>query len=316
MDELQKIRSKDQLKKDPKTSIVVVHWEQEALTSDCLSSLKKIPRTDLEIILVDNGSRDGSGQRLADTFPHVVFIGTEENNGYAAGVNEGIRVSLQRGADYIFIMNNDTIVDPGIVNCFLGFMEDPESSGVGICVPKIYYHDRPGIIWYAGGECDPTNGLCRHWNIGSKDEHIHEEPAEITFANGCSMFIKREVIERVGYFDEHYFHTGEDADYSIRTMRAGYRLIYIPKARLWHRARASTKGSGGGKNYIYYEYRNRMILWSRHFRKKGFRPKIKLAKFYLRSTLSEMKKGNYEASLAIMVGLIDGLRGVVGKRVA
>jgi GT2 family glycosyltransferase len=248
------------MRNNPKTAVVVVNWEQESLTFDCLYSLNKIVNRNLEIILVDNGSRDGSGHKLAERFPKIGFVRTKENKGYASGVNKGIWAALQRNADYIFVMNNDTVVDPGIVDSFIEIMEMPGNASVGVCVPKIYYHDRPEIIWYAGGECDPTNGFCKHWRIGLTDDSIPEEPTAITFANGCSMFIRREVIEKVGYFDESYFHTGEDADYSIRTIRAGYRLLYVPKGRLWHKVRASTEGPGESRDYIYYEYRNRIIL--------------------------------------------------------
>lgn len=295
---------------------IIIHWNLEGLTHDTIVSLLQTGYSKLKIILVDNGSTNGSGERLAAYFSEIMLVTSKENLGYAGGANLGFAASLETEADFHFILNNDVAFDPGIIDALVTEMEGIGGDQVGLCVPKIYYFDEPNKIWYAGGDINPQTGLCNHRGCGRVDGPEYDLRRDCTFANGCAMFIRREVLTNVGLFDTSYFHTGEDVDYSLRIISKGYRIVFTPKARLWHKIRSSAGGAQKATFlYLYYEHRNRVLIMKKYFRNK-FRIKsyLTLARFYLRSVLNELKAGNVEGAKGILCGLIDGCRGISGIR--
>lgn len=196
-------------------------------------------------------------------------------------------------------------------------MQNDTEKKIGICVPKMYYCDNPDTIWYAGGELDTKTGLCNHLGYGQKDNPHNSTLRECTFVNGCGMFIRREVIEKVGLFDTEYYHTGEDADYSIRATQAGFKLMFVPQAKLWHKIRAS---AGSIVNptyfYLYYEYRNRLIIFRKYFKNNLNLPTINiLLKFYLRSIFNQVKLKNLKGAIAIFHGILHAILGKTGKSI-
>ena len=223
----------------PKISLIVIHWNQEDLTTETILSLKRIDYPNYEIILVDNGSDDNSGAVLDARFPDVHMIRSTVNLGYAGGANLGMAEALDRGADYVFVLNNDIEVDPNILNHLTLAMTSPEFPRAGMAAPVIYFYDPGHVVWYGGGDCDAETGIVRHRDFGKADKDIDHHTTPCTFVNGCAMLIKREVLETVGLFDTSYFHTGEDVDYSIRVNRAGYTSLVAPRAKLWHSPRFS-----------------------------------------------------------------------------
>jgi hypothetical protein len=300
----------------PKISAIIIHWNQEELTRCTIKSLLKIGYPELTIVLVDNGSTDGSGKRIAIEFPDIQLIHSDENLGYAGGANLGFAASLEGEATYLFLLNNDVTFDPEIINALVEEMEVEGNKDVGMCVAKIYFAEEPKKIWYAGGEIDQRTGLCRHLGYGQIDGQEYEVPRDCTFANGCAMFLRREVIENVGFLDTSYFHTGEDLDYSLRLLANGYRIFFVPQAKLWHKIRSSTVGKQKTiNNYLYYENRNAVLITRKYFYDKlNIKAYFTLVKFYLSKVILEIKKRNISGAMAILQGLIDGCNGVTGKR--
>jgi GT2 family glycosyltransferase len=295
---------------------IIIHWNQEELTRDAIRSLLQTGYTELKIILVDNGSINGSGERIAADYPDIWLVRSNENLGYAGGANLGLAASLETDAPYFFLLNNDVTFDPAIIDELVHEMENEGNEDVGICVAKIYLSDNPKKIWYAGGEIDQQRtGLCKHLGYGQVDGPAYEAQRDCTFANGCAMFIRREVLENVGFLDTSYFHTGEDVDYSLRLLAKGYRIVFVPKARLWHKIRSSAcEKQKATYNYLYYEHRNRMLIMRKYFRgKQNMKSYLTLAKFYIGSVINEIKSGNTEGARGILRGLIDGYKGISGK---
>ena len=221
-------------------AIIVVNWNGRNDTLECLESLHKVDAADLMVIVVDNGSIDGSVEAIRSAHPWVELVALPENRRFAGGNNAGIAHALARGAAYVLLLNNDTIVAPDFVTHMLSrFARDPRS---GMVTPKIYYADTPDLLWFTGGEISFWKGLLTHTGIREIDTGQYDIPREIDYATGCCLLTSREVIENTGTLDESFYMYTEDADWSMRVRKAGYRILYEPRARIWHKISVSSGG--------------------------------------------------------------------------
>ena len=210
------------------------------MTAECLESLVRVDYHRRKILLVDNGSTDGSLNTIRAARRGADILALPSNLGFAGGMNAGIRHALGRGAEMVLLLNNDTRVD----RAFLRAMVDAMLShpAAGMVVPKIYYAAEPTRIWFAGGAISFWLGTMRHIGIREYDRGQYDTPREIQHATGCCLLVRREVIGRVGMLDESYYLYGEDADWVARTRTAGYQIIYEPQAKIWHKVSVSSGG--------------------------------------------------------------------------
>ena len=257
-----------------KIAVVTVNFDTEKDTISFLHSLKEIKAPDfsLEIIIVDNGSENVL--KLPDNLKDekVLLMRSESNKGFSGGNNIGMKKALEEGADYILIVNNDTIVDPDMITNLLKVLES--KPHIGATTPKIYFakghefhkdryaQDELGkVFWFAGGYTDWDNVRSVHRGVDEVDHGQYDRTEKTAFATGCCMLIKREVLEKVGLFDDRYFLYYEDADLDERIQRAGYDIYYAPEAKLIHVNAASSGGAGNG-NVLqdYFITRNKMLF--------------------------------------------------------
>jgi len=224
----------------PLVYIVVLSWNGKEDTLECLKSLKAITYPNHRVLMVDNASTDGTEDAVRSAFPGVELIVNKTNLRYAGGNNVGIRHAIAKGSDYVLLLNNDTTVKPDFLNNLVSAAE--AVSGAGMAAPKIYYYDAPERIWYAGGKISWWEGWISHIGVHETDLGQYDLQAETEYITGCCMLVKRSVIEEVGLFDEMYFIYGEDSDWSIRASRAGYKLLYVPSAVIWHKLSVSSGG--------------------------------------------------------------------------
>ncbi len=231
-----------------KVAIVILNWNNFEDTKECLDSLKKIDYPNYEVIVVDNGSEDGSAEKIARAFPHIKLIRNRENLGFAEGNNVGIKEALKDGPSYILLLNNDTVVDGNMLSKLVGSFESDTS--VGIAGPKIYYYGQTNIIWSAGVRYDRI--FMRPLFIGyrEKDSDRFSKLKNVDEVSACAMLIRKEVIEKIGYLDEKFFTTAEDSEYCIRAKMAGYRIFFIPEAKVWHKVSSSTGGEDPRATHI------------------------------------------------------------------
>jgi GT2 family glycosyltransferase len=252
----------------PFVYVLTLNWNRCQDTLACLESLMRMgrggvtPPLPIRILVVDNGSTDGSVEAVAAHFPEVEIIANERNLGFAAGCNVGLRHALAQGADYVFIVNNDTTVDPRALDELLAEAAPPD---VGMLTPKIYYHDDPTCIWSVGGgrnrlTLEMTGGHGQGPDVGQWEEVVERE-----YLAGCALLIKRELLERVGLFDERFFMYYEDMDFCLRARRAGYRLLMVPRARIWHKVAASSGGSDSPLER-YNMARSSVLFFRKHVR--------------------------------------------------
>ncbi len=253
-----------------KVAIVILHFINQKLTLGCLESVKKLQTASfkLQTIVVNNNPKENL-ESLKKRFSGFVFLDTGINLGFAEGNNVGIRKALQDGADYVFVVNNDTVLDKNlVVQLFKVASLNNES---GILAPKIYfapgyeYHkerykenERGKVFWYAGGIIDWHNVLVSHRGADEVDGGQYNKETETDFASGCAIFVRREVFEKIGLFDKRYFLYLEDVEFCQRAKKARFGVIYTPKAKLWH----ANAGSSvvGGSLQDYYLTRNRMLF--------------------------------------------------------
>jgi GT2 family glycosyltransferase len=248
----------------PSVYFIVLNWNQRDLTLDCLASLAELDYPCYRIILVDNGSQDDSVPVIHERFPDVALIENGENLGYSLGNNAGIQRAMSEGADYIFLLNNDTEVDPTMLTKLVDVAEsDPEIGMVG---PTMYCAEPPNMIWSTVNHIDWRHGkLVRPYMAKIDDPPGHllpGSPVEVDYIDTCAILVKREVINRIGMMNGDYFINFDDLDWNVRAHKVGYKITYVPSARMWHKVSA-TMGQASPAT-TYYMTRNALLFFWNH----------------------------------------------------
>ena len=255
-----------------KIAIVVLNYNGKENTLACINSIKKLNKSNykVKLIVVDNASNDGSREALSK-IKDITLVKNDKNLGYSGGNNIGIKHALSLGSEYILILNNDTIVEKSLIINLINSAKKGD-----IVSPKIYFakgfefhknrykkEDLGKVIWYAGGKIDWQNVMGIHIGVDEIDHGQFSKRLEIDLATGACMLIKRQVFEKIGFFDEKYFLYLEDMDFCVRAKRAGFKIIFEPKAILWHKNASSGGGSGSGLQ-DYYISRNRLLFATKY----------------------------------------------------
>lgn len=223
----------------------------------------------INIVIVDNCSPDGSFSILSEHFKDSCLVKTiisDRNGGYAYGINYGIKYALANSKpDYILVINNDVIASPDLLSYLIQAIEKTDS-----CVPvaitgKMLYYNEPGKIWFAGGYFSRFRCMGIHIGIGKPDSQAYNTPRELTFITGCMWFFRTSFVESIGFMPEEYFMYFEDVDYSLRVLKTGGKLLYEPRAVIWHKVGASSASS---KIDYFFPNRNRIYLARKYLSKR------------------------------------------------
>jgi GT2 family glycosyltransferase len=236
---------------------VVLNWNGG---DDTLAALESL--TGVATICVDNGSDDGSPDRIAERFPEVDLIRTGVNLGFSGGNNVGIRRALARGADWVLLLNNDAVADPGVPAALADAAAERPDAGVLAC--KVYFADPPDVLMYAGGRANLSLGYSgRQDGFGERDDGRFDELRDVERATGAAMAVSRAAIERAGLLDEGLFAYAEDTEWCLRIRSAGFAVVFVPAAKVWHVGSASTGGFHSPTS-LYYDTRNMIAVAERH----------------------------------------------------
>lgn len=341
----------DEMKK--KVYIIVLNWNNWKDTVECLESVFQNSYPDYQVICVDNGSTDGSEQKIKEwaagtlsvssrffeftaynkPVPVVIYdngiagkgcdaviesyhcqrtplvlIKAGTNSGYAGGNNIGMRYALGKGdASYIWILNNDTVVDKDALAEMVKCAEHNE--GVGMTGSKLLYYDKPDVVQSAGG-CIiyPWLGNTTFISHAQRDSVHGDEPLEPDYICGASLLVKKDVIETIGLMDENYFLYWEDADWGIRARRNKYTLLYCPESRVWHKEGAT---SGGLKSMTdYYWTRNGLFFIKKFY--PMLLPFVFFA-YFVKFTIIRLIRKKPLNLKAFLKGTLDFKRGEMGK---
>lgn len=265
---------------DLSVCFIILNWNQPDMTGDCLVSLAEQDYGNFHVIVVDNGSIDGSADILRERFPWVTIIELPDNIGYSPANNVGIEFALQQKYDYIFLLNNDTVVAPDMLTHLVYVCES--ESIIGMTGPVILYFDKPELIWSAGAEFDWRNGAVTRSLDGQQASDLDfAAQLDVGFLSSCAVCIKRQVLEEVGLLDERLFIYYEEADWSARASAAGWRSVLVPKARIQHKVSATMGTASPATEY--YMSRNGLLFLAKHL--KGWRRIASLARAVWRNLI-------------------------------
>jgi GT2 family glycosyltransferase len=249
--------------KKPRVFTIVINWNQLNLTLECLESLSQSIYPNNTIVVVDNGSTDESPKSINDRFPLLTLIECGENLGYSEGNNRGIEFALREGADYIFLLNNDTIVDPHMLSKLVDVAESDPT--IGITGPTMFYMDPQDILWGGENWIDWRKANTVRSAMGAKINLLlpeNMEPRSTDYIDSCAILIKREVIEKIGMMDCKYFINFDDLDLNTRARKAGFRVMYVPTAVMWHKVSAAMGLASPATTY--YMTRNSLLFFLTH----------------------------------------------------
>ncbi|MDR2040189.1 MAG: glycosyltransferase family 2 protein [Bacteroidales bacterium] len=242
------------MKNLPLISVITVNYNQSDATCEMLESLYASGYPNLEVFVVDNASSAAdNAEKIKEKFPGVIFIQNKINLGFAGGNNIALK---EANGNYIYLLNNDTVIPEGNPECLVTVLAD--DPAIGVVCPKIKFYSDPDIIQFAG-YTEMSEYTFRNRSIGyaEPDNGQYDLRRETAFAHGAAMMLKREVIEKTGLMNEHYFLYYEELDWSRRIRSKGYRIVYIPDTYILHKEALST-----GKNsslQVYYMNRNRVL---------------------------------------------------------
>jgi GT2 family glycosyltransferase len=308
--------------------VVIVNYNRAGDTLECLESLARqnMPGTAFlqapRILVVDNGSHDGSPEKVEAAFPEVEQLRLSTNLGFAGGYNTGIRYALEKGAGWVFILNNDTVLAQDCLHMILtqALEASQPQAQTGILAPIIYEFPRAPEafdeqcaltqprIWSAGGKLNPLTLEKDDHYSGQIDPGNWPPLVRRDFVTGCAMLISEQALEQVGMFDENFHLYYEDADLCLRISQAGHKIFLVPAARLWHKV-ASSSGGRDSPQERYWMARSSIRYFSRHAR--FFQVPFILVwrtASALRTTYRLGTAKNWPALKAYWLGLRDGLR--------
>ena len=248
----------------PHVHAVLLNWDSYELTAACIVSLMQSRYPIARIIVVDNNSTDGSCDRLEREFsdPRMVIVRNAKNEGFAGGMNVGFDRALSLGAEMVFSVNNDTEIDPSCVDHLVDALGSERSAG--IAGPAIMYHNNPNKIWQAGGYFSRLRGGIVVPLKGRSIQELGEDPAEVTFLSGCAVLFRRSVLEAVGFLDTSYFFYSEDLDYDLRVLKAGMTLMFVPRAKVWHKIEDVAK-ERTSPYVLFHLARSTILVYRRRF---------------------------------------------------
>jgi GT2 family glycosyltransferase len=285
---------------NPKVAIIILNWNGWEDTIECLESLYQITYPNYEVIVVDNNSQNesiekikeyaegkievvsnffeyydkntpikiieytreeagGGKERELEYFPSnrkLILIENEKNYGFSKGNNIGIRYALERGADYVFVLNNDTVVDAEFLNELIRVGEADKE--IGILSPVVYYYNNPDRIQFGGGV--KLNLYMGKITKLAKKEVKQGVIIDAGIVSGAAMLIKRETLKEIGLFPLEYFLGWEDTDYCIKVSRGGWKIVCIPKAKIWHKGGRTFSNMGMDIGRVKYHTRGLQII--------------------------------------------------------
>ncbi len=222
----------------PRTIAVVLNYCREALTEACVASLEA-QQPPLEIVIVDNASPDGSGERLRARFPAHAFVQSGANIGYAGGNNRGIAHALARGAEYVFVVNEDAEADAGCVAALVAALDARRDAA--IAVPTVVHAGAPDVVWWADGYLDRMRAMGMHAGFGRSRAALPAAqrpgapPREVPMVSGCALLMRATALRELGAFREDYINYLEDTEICVRWARAGQRFLHVPGATVRHK---------------------------------------------------------------------------------
>ena len=245
------------LKEMPKVSIVIINWNSGKDIGLCLESLRKTKYDGYEVIVVDNGSTDGSTEMIEKDFTEVRIIRNGENLGAAGANNIGMKDGFDHGADYVWILNNDVEVKPDTISKLVSYAEGHPQFG--LFSPVLYYHGTKDKIQYAGSTIDLKKQVSKTYTDIKEFAKTDQKKAWLW---STAILVKKDVYQRIGSFREKFFAYCDDMEYSLRAQNAGFGCAVVPKSKLYHKSHSIDLGGKGKLPLHYFFFNSRNECWA------------------------------------------------------
>ena len=289
-----------------KVSIIIVNFNGLAHLKRCLSSVLNSDYGSIEIIVVDNASTDGSVEIIQEEFRGhsniITLIPLRSNLGFSVGNNVG--ASIAKG-EFLFLLNNDTEIDKDCIKEVVTAMEGDVSIGVG--QPKILLMNRRTTFDSAGVFVN-VNGFGRIRGLNEEDHGQYNVPYEISYAKGAAFIVRRSVWTQLGGFEPLFFAYFEETDFCLRVWLAGYRVVFIPHARVFH-VGAATISKGISQKFRFQDYRNRIVMVAKILSLKNLVKYMPwLAVVYLNRIRLHIRDKDFSSVLANLKAVVWSLR--------
>jgi len=251
----------------PKVFVLILSYNGRRWLEECLPSVLQMDYPNFEVVVIDNGSSDGTGEYLQSEFPDVQNVRIFPNVGYSRGFDAGLVYAAARGAEYFLIMNNDTVIDRGALTALIETATAMDHAG--FITGKVYFHARPDVFQCVGKEEDPVRWNGNYMGFGEIDTGQYEEITERVWVDDVYVLVSRKMYDEIGGYDTQYFFQCEEWDWQIRAKKKGWHIYYTPAAKIWHRVSA-TIGGAGGPISEYFLQRNWVVVIARHGGGKRF----------------------------------------------
>lgn len=288
----------------PSVFIILVNFNGYEDTIKCIESLKNINYANYDIVVVDNGSTvQPTNQQINYLKNNVILLEMKSNLGFSGGNNIGISYAKKHGAEFVLLLNNDTTVEKNFLSILV--QTALSNADAGIVGGKIRYYSEPNKIWFGGGTYNFDNGFVNHQRMNELDENSSSKIKEITFMTGCLMLIPINVIDNIGLLDESFFLYAEDAEFSCRVLKKGYKIIYCEDSIIYHKVSSSTKA--GSFNSQYYNVRNNLYV-AKKYCNHIFKSYRTLGMFWIKLVLKRRMN-----LMPVLRGWLDYSRGITGS---
>lgn len=293
------------LPKNPSVGVVILNYNGKYLTETCVRSVLASSYPLTTLFVVDNASTDGSVEHICKLFPDVQMVENSENLGCAGGRNIAYQKAFQQGYKYILSLDNDTRIKSSMIEELVAVAEsDPR---IGVLGPKVYADDDSQTIQCAGGRITYTQNVCSERGAGEIDRGQYDRIEDVDYVSGSGGMIRCEVFGRANFLDENfYLYAHEDTDFCMRVRQAGYRIVYVPEAVMWHKGGATIGGYSPRKKYV-------EAVNSAYFVRK-YGTSIQQVKYIffagfglIYALIVQSLRGNHQAVFAKARGIWDGL---------
>ncbi|MGD0755404.1 MAG: glycosyltransferase family 2 protein [Bacteroidales bacterium] len=300
----------------PKVIVLTLNYNGKSLLDDCITSYLANDYPNFEMVMIDNGSNDGSEEYVKATYPMVNCIQTGKNLGYSGGFKVGLKYAFEnRKADFALITNNDVKVDSKVISALVeAALEDPLR---GFVTGKVYYFDQPDTLQSVGKYEHPLRWNGDHIGAREIDEGQYNEPSERFFIDDIFTLVRRDVYEKLGGYDTTYFLQCEEYDWQARAKKAGYKFYYTPSAKIWHKE-SMTLGKWSPRK-AYYDARNPLIVIMRYKEPAFFKRYFwwHTGCFVFLGSWSNAKHLRFKNAFKLWLGLFSAIRwGIVNKKLS
>ncbi len=288
----------------PRVAVIVLHYGDLNLTLNCLGDVFRFDHPNYKVWLVNNALKPKHTRIIKELYPEVLILEPKQNRGFAGGINLALSHSWQWKPDYFLILNNDVRLKDKVLKQLVEFALKNERAGV--VGPLVWEGEENTLVPVCGGRIRPFWFWCqKNFRIG--------DSCEVDFVSGCVFLLKREVVEKVGKWDERFFMYWEEIDYCLRAKKKGFKIYCAVDVQAYHRGQ---QGTGYlSPSYVYYMTRNHLLVVGKHY--KGWRIVPPLVVFVLRRWGGYLvkllaRRKTYSLS-ALFWGVCDFLRGSFGK---